>query len=102
MEGIWSRLCQKYLIPLFLKLDQRIQQLKIRINHIAGARTPEWWEAAETLARTLLETYPEKPWHEIRQALQRNLCISEGLAIEVMQRVTFEKRFRQLDLEAFR
>lgn len=102
IEGVWKRLVETTIIPLFLQLDQRIQQLKIRVNYIAGARTPEWWVNALTLADMLMETFSEQPLNKIRQALQKNLCIPKDLAIQVMQRARNENRFRQSELEWFR
>lgn len=101
IEGIWTRLCQTTIVPLFLKLDQRIQQLKIRINHVAGTRTPEWWSNAEAAASTLLEWHSEKPWNKIRKALEINLCISKDVAIEVLKRAQEKKRSHQIELASF-
>lgn len=101
IEALWTRLTRTTIVPLFLKLDQRIQQLKIRINHIAGSRTPEWWTNAVSLCNILMEAYSEQPLHKIRKALQKNLCISKQLAIDVMQRAQEQSQFRQTELEWF-
>ena len=101
IEAIWSKLVKTTIRPLFLQLDNELKKLRIRVNHIAGSQTPEWWTAALSLANILTETFSEHPPHMIRQALQKNLCISKRLAIDVMKRAQASRQYRQAELENF-